>query len=67
MSKEQIDGYKYREAVTPKKVGKTNKANKIVRIEYYKELSFNAVLTQMKKTERTEQRRNERQKYRRSK
>ena len=68
MSKETQDGLKSHFGLTKvHKVGKTNKGNKIVRIEHYKELSFNAVLTQMKKSERTEKRRNERQKYRRAK
>lgn len=61
MSKETQDGLKSHFGLTKvHKVGKTNKANKIVRIEHYKELSFNAVLKQFNKSERSEKQRNER-------
>jgi len=42
------------------KIGRTNKSKKIVRIEDYKEKSFNAVLRQISKTDRAEKQRNER-------
>lgn len=42
------------------KIGRTNKSKKIVRIEEYKEKSFNAVLRQISKTDRAEKQRNER-------
>jgi hypothetical protein len=42
------------------KVGKTNKANRIVRIEHYKELAFQNVLNTMRKTDRAEKQRNDR-------
>ena len=42
------------------KIGRTNKSKKIVRVQDYKEKSFNAVLRQMSKTDRAEKQRNER-------
>jgi hypothetical protein len=61
MSKQQQDGLTSHFGLTKvHKVGKTNKANRIIRVEYYKELSFNAVLTEIRKTERREKRRDER-------
>ena len=42
------------------RIGRTNKSKKIVRIQDYKEKSFNAVLRQMSKTDRAEKQRNER-------
>ena len=61
MSKEkQQDGLTSHFGLTKvHKVGKTNKANRVVRIEHYKELAFNNVLQQMKKTDRAEKQRND--------
>jgi len=42
------------------RIGRTNKSRKIVRIQDYKEKSFNAVLRQISKTDRAEKQRNER-------
>ncbi len=42
------------------RIGRTNKSKKIVRIDGYKEKSFNAVLRQINKTDRAEKQRNER-------
>lgn len=46
------------------KIGRTNKSKKIVRIQEYKEKSFNAVLRQISKTERSEKRREDRRRKR---
>jgi len=42
------------------RIGRTNKSKKIVRIDEYKEKSFNAVLRQISKTDRAEKQRSER-------
>ncbi len=46
------------------KIGRTNKSKKIVRIQDYKEKSFNAVLRQISNTERSEKRREDRRRKR---
>jgi hypothetical protein len=49
----------------PKKIGRTNKSKKIVRIEEYKNISFNIVVNLMSKNERSEKRKEERRRNRR--
>jgi hypothetical protein len=47
-----------------KKIGRTNKSKKIVRVQDYKEKSFNAVLRQISNTERSEKRKEDRRRKR---
>lgn len=49
----------------PSKIGRTNKSKKIVRIEEYKNISFNVVVNLINKNERSEKRKEERRRNRR--
>ncbi len=59
-----MDGLKNSPLEIPSKIGRTNKSKKIVRIEEYKNLSFNAVLKLISKNERAERQRNARRESR---
>lgn len=60
-----MDGLKNSPLDIPSKIGRTNKSKKIVRIEEYKNISFNVVVNLMSKNERSEKRREERRRNRR--
>ena len=61
INKKTMDGLKNSPLDVPKKIGRTNKSKKIVRVEEYKNLSFNTILNLINKNERSEKRKEERE------
>jgi hypothetical protein len=59
-----MDGLKNSPLDIPKKIGRTNKSKKIVRIEEYKNISFNTIVRLIAKSERAEKQRNARRESR---